>query len=123
MKPKPFCPLNHFTVPVAIVSSPKSDARRFAHCPRHNSTDDVLGKRAARTIQQGTTANRIPPIYTLSRRKQGNAGAGPVLGQSRQGPDPLVPAGGTGSWHLSMTGQVSPLGHRRGERALSGHSA
>src|SRR5271157_486111 len=69
MKPKPFWPLNHFTVPIGIslLQSAYAQNSRDHHTIQFNF-DDVSGrKRARRRIQQGTAANRISPkIYTFA---------------------------------------------------------
>ncbi|MGT2501195.1 hypothetical protein ACVOMS_10940 [Bradyrhizobium guangxiense] len=71
MNPKPFWPLNHFTVPVVIVFSkarkripPDDQAVVFNFV-------DVFGKGARGRIQQGTAANRTAPIYTTFASLQG----------------------------------------------------
>src|ERR1700751_2375323 len=58
INPKPFWPLNHFTVPVAILFS-KAHMRvsRGYHASRFNFVD-VFGKGARGPIQQGTAADR-----------------------------------------------------------------
>src|SRR5689334_20922499 len=69
MKPKPFWPLNHLTVPVAILFSSPSAHRsmpRDTHAASFNFVD-VFGKGARGRIQQGTAANRMASIYTTFR--------------------------------------------------------
>jgi hypothetical protein len=74
MKPKPFWPLNHLTVPVAIFfSKARKRVPRDNHAVIFNFVD-VFGKGARGRIQQGTAANRTTPIYMISRILQG---AGP----------------------------------------------
>src|SRR6187402_1938448 len=75
MKPKPFWPLNHFTVPV-VISSSKAHMRvpRDNHAATFNF-DDVFGKGARGRDQQGTAANRIAPNihdFQIFTRKGGN---------------------------------------------------
>src|SRR6202000_2843497 len=54
MKPKPFWPLNHFTVPVVIFfSQARTRIPRDDHAIIFNF-DDVFGKGARRRVQQGT---------------------------------------------------------------------
>src|SRR5260370_33852675 len=68
MKPKPFWPLNHFTVPIGIslLQSAHAQNSREHHATKFNF-DDVSGRKGARRrIQQGTAANRMVSIYTLS---------------------------------------------------------
>src|SRR2546429_3700927 len=69
MKPKPFWPLNHFTVPVGIslLQSAHAQNSRDHHATKFNF-DDVSGRKGARRrIQQGTAANRMLEMYTLLR--------------------------------------------------------
>jgi hypothetical protein len=65
IKPKPFWPLNHFTVPVGILFS-KEHPRD--HHAIQNSTGRCLWEGARGRIQKGTAANRMPAIYALWRR-------------------------------------------------------
>src|SRR5262245_19792167 len=61
MKPKPFCPLNHFTVPIAIFFSPKRNAARCPHDPSRGliQSQQSLGERAssAQSARQGHKSN------------------------------------------------------------------
>src|SRR5690242_12765016 len=75
MKPKPFWPLNHLTVPVVIFFSKAHERRpRDNHAANFNFVD-VFGKGARGRIQQGTAANRMSSIYTTVRILQGG---GPI---------------------------------------------
>src|SRR3954453_22549806 len=67
MNPKPFWPLNHFTVPVVIFLLQSAYLRipRDAHAEPIQFVD-VSGKGARRRIQQGTAAERTAPSYTSS---------------------------------------------------------
>src|SRR5215831_4816205 len=60
MKPKPFWPLNHLTVPVGIFFS-KSTSR--ATITRFHSTGRCLWEIARRRIQKGTAADRTFTTY------------------------------------------------------------
>src|SRR6516165_5482233 len=65
IKPKPFWPLNHLTVPVAIFFSkayPRVTITRF------HSTGRCLWEGARRRIHKGTAANRISEIYGFSQQ-------------------------------------------------------
>src|SRR5215470_6895681 len=56
MKPKPFWPLNHLTVPVGIFFSKANIARRSSDS---DSTGRCLWEGARGRIQKGTAANRM----------------------------------------------------------------
>jgi hypothetical protein len=80
MKPKPFWPLNHLTVPVVIFFS---KARK--RIPPDNQAVifnfvDVFGKGARGRIQQGTAANRTTRIYINFRIPQGQKAISSALG-------------------------------------------
>src|SRR6516164_3704727 len=69
MKPKPFWPLNHLTVPVGIFFS-KSTSR--ATITRFHSTGRCLWERARWHIQKGTAANRILEKYGFLQQNARN---------------------------------------------------
>src|SRR6516164_3776445 len=65
IKPKPFWPLNHLTVPVGIFFS-KSISR--VTITRYHSTGRCLWERASRHIQKGTAANRTTVTYRFCKQ-------------------------------------------------------
>src|SRR3569833_2047803 len=69
MKPKPFWPLNHLTVPCGIYFS---KANRRVTATRFHSTERCrcLWEIAHGHIQKGTAANRIAATYTFSEKTQ-----------------------------------------------------
>src|SRR3954452_17267364 len=119
MNPKPFWPLNHFTVPVVIVVS-----KALKRIPREKSRAnfnfvDVFGKGARGRVQQDTAANRMRSIYTSFGFLQGRGpicfrpdASGAGRGSSRRGSSSRAVARAEGLYRLTWPRQGGHVGYR-----------